>query len=74
MRGGRATRVKTAKVAFGTGQQAQFTEWKVSCDGARTNVAFYTQRVWYVRAKKVIVVDHWKTPGLDAILGKAVWK
>ncbi|NUW34181.1 hypothetical protein HTZ77_22475 [Nonomuraea sp. SMC257] len=71
---GQATRVRTSKAAFGTGQQAQFTEWKVSCDGSRTNVTSYTQRVWYVKGKKVIVVDHWKTAGLDAILGKAVWK
>ncbi|MFG1688883.1 hypothetical protein ACGFNP_52655 [Nonomuraea sp. NPDC049269] len=71
---GQATRVRTSTVAFGTGQRARFTEWKVSCDGSRTKVASYTQRVWYVKAKKVIVVDHWKTPGLGAILGKAVWK
>ncbi|MFC4117161.1 hypothetical protein [Nonomuraea zeae] len=70
---GQATRVRTSKAAFGAGQRARFTEWKVSCDGGRLNVASYTQRVWYVKAKKVIVVDHWKTPGLGAILGKAVW-
>lgn len=70
---GQATRVRTSKAAFGTGQQARFTEWKVSCDGSKLNVASYTQRVWYVKGKKVIVVDHWKTPGLGAILAKAVW-
>ncbi|MGI5488986.1 hypothetical protein [Microtetraspora malaysiensis] len=70
---GQATRVKTSKAAFGTGQQAQFTEWKVSCDGSKLNAASYTQQVWYVKAKKVIVVDHWKTPGLGTILAKAVW-
>ncbi|GLW96679.1 hypothetical protein [Microtetraspora sp. NBRC 16547] len=71
---GQATRVKTSKAAFGTGQQALFTEWKVSCDGSKANAASYTQRVWYVKAKKVIVVDHWKTPELGAILAKAVWE
>lgn len=70
---GQATRVRTSKAAFGTGQQARFTEWKVSCDGSKLNVASYTQRVWFVKGKKVIVVDHWKTPGLGAILAKAVW-
>ncbi|WP_433211601.1 hypothetical protein [Microtetraspora malaysiensis] len=70
---GQATRVTTSKAAFGTGQQALFTEWNVSCDGRKLNVASYTQRLWYVKAKKVIVVDHWKTPGLGAILAKAVW-
>ncbi|MFF3671894.1 hypothetical protein [Microtetraspora malaysiensis] len=70
---GQANRVKTSKAAFGTGQQALFTEWKVSCDGSKLNVASYTQSLWYVKAKKVLVVDHWKTPGLGAILAKAVW-
>ncbi|MFD1546143.1 hypothetical protein [Nonomuraea guangzhouensis] len=71
---GQATRVRTSTTAFGTGRQARFTEWKVSCNGSKMKVAAYTQRVWYVKAKKVIVVDHWKTLGLGAILGKAVWK
>ncbi|NRQ30251.1 hypothetical protein HII36_00135 [Nonomuraea sp. NN258] len=70
---GQAKLVRTAKAAFG-GQRAQFTEWKVSCDGSRLNVTSYRQRVWYVKAEKVIVVDHWRTPGLAAILAKAVWK
>ncbi|SEK24674.1 hypothetical protein [Nonomuraea pusilla] len=70
---GQATRVRTSKAVFGAGQRARFTEWKVSCDGSELNVASYTQRVWYVKAKKVIVVDHWKTPGLGGILAKAVW-
>ncbi|MER7369700.1 hypothetical protein [Nonomuraea wenchangensis] len=70
---GQATRVKTSQTAFGAGQRARFTEWKISCDGSRPGVASYTQRVWYVKARKVLVVDHWKTPGLAAVLRKAVW-
>ncbi|MEU4328986.1 hypothetical protein [Nonomuraea dietziae] len=64
---GETRRVSTAKVPFGRGQRAQFTQWKVSCDGSTLNVTSYTQRIWYVKAKKVIVVDHWKTPGLGAL-------
>lgn len=66
--------VRTKKVAFGAGQQARFTEWKRFCDGKKLNSVSYTQRIWFLKAKQVIVVDEWKTPGLGGILAKAVWK
>jgi len=71
---GGATRISTTSVPFGKGQRALLTQWRVSCDGSTLNVTSYTQRIWYVKAKKVIVVDNWKTPGLGAVLAKAVWR
>ncbi|WP_248959239.1 hypothetical protein [Sphaerisporangium perillae] len=66
--------VRTAKVRFGAGHRAQFTEWKRFCDGTKPNSITYTQRIWFLRAKQVIVIDDWKTPGLGSFLSKAVWK
>jgi len=71
---GTGKRIRTAKVRFGTGQRARFTEWKRYCDGRKPNAVTFTQRVWFLPARKVVVVDDWKTPRLGAILARAVWK
>ncbi|WP_185844513.1 hypothetical protein [Nonomuraea sp. WAC 01424] len=67
---------RTSTVAVGAGRTARFTEWRLTCQtktSKPTSVA-YTQRIWYLRKEKVLVVDQWKTPGLGNILAKAVWK
>ncbi|MEU5864938.1 MULTISPECIES: hypothetical protein [unclassified Nonomuraea] len=67
---------RAATVQVGKGHPARFTEWKLTCQtktSKPTSVA-YTQRIWYLRKEKVLVVDQWKTPGLGDILAKAVWR
>ncbi|MER5622890.1 hypothetical protein ABT061_17815 [Streptosporangium sp. NPDC002544] len=61
--------VHSRNVSFG-GKPARYNQFTVSC-GTKLS---YTQRVWYVKSKKVMVVDHWKTPGLSSILRQAIWK
>jgi hypothetical protein len=66
---------REGKRPFGAGRKADFVEWKFACrthTSKATSVSF-TQRVWYLKSKRVLVVDQWKTPGLAGILKKAVW-
>ena len=55
------------------GKDAVYREWRVSCVDARTGEpeASYTQRVWYLKASKILVVDEWSTPGLGEALAAA---
>ena len=48
------------------GKDAVYREWRVDCVDARTGEpeASYTQRVWYLKASRILVVDEWSTPGL----------
>jgi hypothetical protein len=57
------------------GKDATFREWRVSCVDARTGrpEAAYTQRVWYLEAAGILVVDEWSTPGLDRVLAEATF-
>ena len=52
------------------GKEAAYREWRVGCVDARTGEpkATYTQRVWYLKASGILVVDEWSTPGLGAVL------
>ncbi|HEX2156259.1 MAG TPA: hypothetical protein VHS79_04645 [Actinomycetes bacterium] len=63
----RPARQGTAKVG---GKDAVYREWRVGCADARTGEpkASYTQRVWYLKASGILVVDEWSTPGLGAVL------
>ena len=69
------TPTKPAKrgVAKVGGKDAVYREWRVSCVDARTGEpeASYTQRVWYLKASKLLVVDEWSTPGLGEALAAA---
>jgi hypothetical protein len=69
------TPTKPAKrgVAKVGGKDAVYREWRVSCVDARTGEpeASYTQRVWYLKASKILVVDEWSTPGLSEALAAA---
>jgi hypothetical protein len=69
------TPTKPAKrgVAKVGGKDAVYREWRVSCVDARTGEpeAGYTQRVWYLKASKILVVDEWSTPGLGEVLAAA---
>ena len=57
----------TAKVA---GKDAVYREWRVGCVDARTGKPEegYRQRVWYLKASGILVVDEWSTPGLAEVL------
>ena len=63
----RPARQGTAKVG---GKDAVFREWRIGCVDARTGKpkAGYTQRVWYLKAAGILVVDEWSTPGLGQVL------
>jgi hypothetical protein len=69
------TPTKPAKrgVAKVGGKDAVYREWRVSCVDARTGEpeASYTQRVWYLKASKILVVDEWSTSGLGEALAAA---
>jgi hypothetical protein len=55
------------------GKDAVYREWRVGCVDARTGTpeAGYTQRVWYLKASRILVVDEWSTPGLREALAAA---
>jgi hypothetical protein len=57
------------------GKDAVYREWRVGCVDARTGEpeASYTQRVWYLKASKILVVDEWSTPGLGEALAAATF-
>ncbi|MFF0862763.1 hypothetical protein ACFYUV_13495 [Nonomuraea sp. NPDC003560] len=67
---------RAATVQVGAGHRARFTEWRLGCQTKTSKPVpvSFTQRIWYLRKEKVLVVDQWKTPGLGNILAKAVWK
>jgi hypothetical protein len=52
------------------GKDAVYREWRIGCVDARTGKpeASYTQRVWYLKASGILVVDEWSTPGLGPVL------
>ncbi|HYN17936.1 MAG TPA: hypothetical protein VEY96_07620 [Actinomycetes bacterium] len=52
------------------GKDAEYREWRVGCVDAKTGKpeASYTQRVWYLKASRILVVDEWSTPGLGEAL------
>ncbi|MGV9303982.1 hypothetical protein [Nonomuraea sp. NPDC003727] len=60
----------------GAGHKAYYRQWKITChtpSGKPTSVT-YPQRIWYLPASKILVVDQWSTPGLNAALTRAVWR
>jgi hypothetical protein len=63
----RPAKQATARVG---GKDAAYREWRIGCVDARTGKpkAGYTQRVWYLKASGILVVDEWSTPGLGAVL------
>jgi hypothetical protein len=68
----RPTKRGVAKVG---GKDAVYREWRVGCVDARTGEpeASYTQRVWYLKASKILVVDEWSTSGLGEALAAATF-
>jgi hypothetical protein len=52
------------------GKEAVYREWRVGCVDARTGKPEdgYLQRVWYLKASGILVVDEWSTPGLPRVL------
>jgi hypothetical protein len=55
------------------GKDAVYREWRVGCVDARTGKpkGSYLQRLWYLKASGILVVDEWKTPGLPEALAAA---
>jgi hypothetical protein len=60
---------KEGKAKVG-GKDAVYREWRVGCVDARTGKPKdgYLQRVWYLKASGILVVDEWSTPGLPQVL------
>jgi hypothetical protein len=69
------TRPSTQGFARVGTKQAVYRDWKITCLDATTLKprTSYRQRVWYLPSSKILVVDEWSTPGLDAILGAATF-
>ncbi|GLZ04708.1 hypothetical protein Acsp03_21740 [Actinomadura sp. NBRC 104412] len=66
---------KQARVTV-AGRQAQYKEWRMECyglDGVKKTGVFFTQRLWYLQAEKLLIVDEFDTPNLTAILDQAKW-
>ena len=55
------------------GKDAVYREWRIGCVDATTGEpeTGYTQRIWYLKASKILVVDEWSTPGLKEALAAA---
>jgi hypothetical protein len=55
------------------GKDAVYREWRVGCVDARTGKpkGDYLQRVWYLEASGILVVDEWRTAGLPEALAAA---
>ncbi|MEV5574176.1 serine/threonine-protein kinase [Spirillospora sp. NPDC052269] len=62
--------------------RAQYFEWTVPCwtrtstdeHGFKQRTATsYTERIWYLPDSKILIVDFWKTPNLNAVLARATW-
>ena len=66
------TPTRPAKRATATvgGKDAVYREWRVDCVDARTGkpATGYLQRIWYLKAPGILVVDEWSTPGLGQVL------
>ncbi|MFD1939150.1 MULTISPECIES: hypothetical protein [Nonomuraea] len=61
----------------GSGHKAYHREWKITCHSQQTfkpTKVTYPQRIWYLPASKILIVDEWSTPGLGAALKRAVWR
>ncbi|MBB2913956.1 hypothetical protein FHS43_005265 [Streptosporangium becharense] len=59
----------------GPGHKAKYVAWANRCmtnDGKKQTASF-TQREWFLPSSKILVVDVWKTPGLENVLGNATW-
>ncbi|WP_344589421.1 hypothetical protein [Actinomadura vinacea] len=67
---------KQAQVSIG-GRPAQYKEWRMECYGGPAGTeksgVYFTQRLWYLAARKLIIVDEFDTPNLSAILDQAKW-
>jgi hypothetical protein len=67
---------KQAQVTIG-GRAAQYKEWRMECyggaDGTQKSGVYFTQRLWYLAAQKLLIVDEFDTPNLTAILDQARW-
>ncbi|MEV0623606.1 hypothetical protein AB0I81_60535 [Nonomuraea sp. NPDC050404] len=60
----------------GPGHKAAYREWRATCvtySGGKVRSRF-TQREWHLPATKILIVDHWNTPGLADVLKRATWK
>ena len=61
------SRKGTAAVA---GKDAVYREWRIGCVDARTGKpkGGYLQRIWYLKASGILVVDEWSPRDLDRVL------
>jgi hypothetical protein len=61
------SRKGTAEVG---GKDAVYREWRIGCVDARTGKPKdgYLQRIWYLKASGILVVDEWSTQDLERVL------
>ncbi|MBO2455491.1 serine/threonine protein kinase [Actinomadura barringtoniae] len=58
--------------------QAEYRQWREQCwdygaSASNQGQVYFVQRLWYLPQSKILIIDEWNTPGLDAILRKATW-
>ncbi|WP_055480968.1 hypothetical protein [Sphaerimonospora mesophila] len=58
----------------GPGHRADYHRWAATCVDKKSKVKTrYNQREWYLPKSKILVLDQWDHPGLNAILKNATW-
>ncbi|MEV4256472.1 hypothetical protein AB0J52_25200, partial [Spirillospora sp. NPDC049652] len=76
-----ASRTVSRSASVGS-RKARYFEWTVPCwtrtstdeHGFKTRTSTtYTERIWYLPESKILIVDFWRTPGLENVLAKATW-
>ncbi|MFI6602302.1 hypothetical protein ACIBHX_39135 [Nonomuraea sp. NPDC050536] len=61
----------------GPGHKAAYRAWNFSCrpyEHLETVKLHYVQREWFLPKSRILVVDQFGTPGLDAVLKNASWQ
>ena len=64
-----ATPAKQGTAEVG-GKDAVYREWRIGCVDARTGKPKdgYLQRIWYLKASGILIVDEWSTQDLERVL------
>jgi hypothetical protein len=64
-----ATPAKQGTAEVG-GKDAVYREWRIACVDARTGKPKdgYLQRLWYLKASGILIVDEWSTQDLERVL------
>ncbi|WP_414936448.1 protein kinase domain-containing protein [Amycolatopsis sp. cmx-11-51] len=73
---GDATKTVSATAPIGTAT-ATYEEWVVDCvprgQTGGSGEAQVTQRIWFVADRQIVVMDEWRTPGVEELLRTATF-